>query len=81
VEYRTSLRDAPNSPELLYGLGLAYYHLNDYENAYKQLVAAINATGSKPEASEAYQLLALVCEKIGENKKAAQYRALAVSRQ
>lgn len=84
VEYRSSLRDAPNSPELLYGLGLAYYHLNDYENAYKQLVAAINATGSKPEASEAseaYQLLALVCEKTGENKKAAQYRALAVSRQ
>jgi|GEM_PF-1568895 Uncharacterized conserved protein len=83
VEYRNGLRDAPNSPELLYGLGLAYYHLNDFDNAYKQLMAAVNASDSIPEAeaSEAYGLLALMCEKTGENKKAAQYRALAVSRQ
>ena len=78
LEYRNGLLDAPNSPELLYGLGLAYYQLNDFDNAYKQLIAAASASGSK---SEAYKLLALVCEKTGENKKAAQYRALAVSRQ
>jgi regulator of sirC expression with transglutaminase-like and TPR domain len=78
IEYQNSLKDNPNSSELLYGLGQAYFYLNDYENASKQLTAAVSAAESYPAA---YRLLAAVCDKTGENSKAAQYRALAVSRQ
>lgn len=85
MEYHSGLCNSPNSPELLYGLGLAYYHLNDFDNAFKQLSAAVSASVPMSEvpaseASEAYRLLALMCEKKGENIKAAQYRTLAVSR-
>jgi regulator of sirC expression with transglutaminase-like and TPR domain len=78
IEYQNSLKENPNSPELLYGLGQAYFFQNDYENAYKQLMAAVSVAEPYPAA---YRLLAAVCEKTGENSKAAQYRALAVSRQ
>lgn len=53
-EYKTALKTAPDDPEILYGLGVAYYNLKRYRDSRDVLQSAIRIN---PDMSEASRLL------------------------